>query len=166
MKNNLASKRCLLTPVAKTDFASFKELRTNPQIRQYLGGPVPLDSLGSWFFQVLNPEEEVHIWAVREKSSEQFVGLLTLDPHHRQEDMQISYEFLPAFWGQGYASETIQVILQYIFEDLDWPKIVAETQTANMASVRLLERLGFVRKETLYRFGAEQSIYLLEAHKK
>lgn len=38
-------------------------------------------------------------------------------------------------------------------------KIVAETQSANKASCRLLKRIGMDLEETVERFGAEQSIF-------
>jgi len=42
-------------------------------------------------------------------------------------------------------------------------RVVAETQAANAASVRLLERPGFRLFRQVTRFGAKQSIYLAES---
>jgi len=39
---------------------------------------------------------------------------------------------------------------------------VAETQSANKASCKLLEKLGMNLKQIVQRFGAEQSIYCIE----
>lgn len=61
-------------------------------------------------------------------------------------------------------------IIDYIFrvllfsncsKELKLPGLIAETQTANQASCRLLEKVGKKRVKTLSRFGAEQVIYCL-----
>ena len=44
--------------------------------------------------------------------------------------------------------------------------IVAETQSANTRSRTLLEKMGFVLKEELERFGARQCVYELKIHHK
>ncbi len=41
-------------------------------------------------------------------------------------------------------------------------RLVAETRVANVASCRLLERLGMTRVRTLQRFGVEQTLYVIE----
>jgi ribosomal-protein-alanine N-acetyltransferase len=73
--------------------------------------------------------------------------------------MEVSYQLLPQWWRQGYATEVVQKIIQHAFADLALTKVVAETQTANIASCRLLEKVGMLREETLERFGAEQGIF-------
>jgi ribosomal-protein-alanine N-acetyltransferase len=55
-----------------------------------------------------------------------------------------------------------QVIIPYALNDLSLTKIVAETQTANTASCRLLEKVVMKKEQILFRFGAEQAIYSLQ----
>ena len=55
---------------------------------------------------------------VKEKRTKDIIGLVTLKRHHDQEDMEISYQLLPRWWGTGYATEVIQVIIQYAFDRL------------------------------------------------
>ena len=43
--------------------------------------------------------------------------------------------------------------------------IVAETQSANTRSRTLLEKMGFVLKEELERFGARQCVYELRQYR-
>jgi ribosomal-protein-alanine N-acetyltransferase len=54
-----------------------------------------------------------------------------------------------AAWGQGYATEAAGALLQWAFDRLDLNRVQAETDTRNLASARVLEKLGFVREGTL-----------------
>ena len=52
-------------------------------------------------------------------------------------------------WGQGYATEAAGAVLQWAFDTLDLNRIQAEADTRNVASARVLEKLGFEREGTL-----------------
>ncbi|MDQ8739464.1 GNAT family N-acetyltransferase [Paenibacillus sp. LHD-38] len=78
--------------------------------------------------------------------------------------MEVSYEFLPYSWGKGYAEEVIRWLLQFAFKELKQSKIIAETQTANVTSCRLLEKAGMKAEQTLSRYGAEQMIYSISSY--
>jgi [ribosomal protein S5]-alanine N-acetyltransferase len=54
-----------------------------------------------------------------------------------------------AAWGHGYATEAAGAVLQWAFDTLDLNRVQAETDTRNVASARVLEKLGFVREGTL-----------------
>lgn len=71
----------------------------------------------------------------------------------------MSYEFRPAAWGHGFAKEATTCVVKHALSDLGLPRILAETQAANIASCRLLQKMGFAEKQRLDRFGAEQVIF-------
>ncbi|HEX3004917.1 MAG TPA: GNAT family protein, partial [Angustibacter sp.] len=48
-----------------------------------------------------------------------------------------------------YATEAALALLAWAFETLDLNRVQAETDTRNLASARVLEKLGFVREGTL-----------------
>jgi RimJ/RimL family protein N-acetyltransferase len=52
-------------------------------------------------------------------------------------------------WGHGYATEGARALLGWAFDTLDLNRVQAETDTRNVASARVLEKLGFVREGTL-----------------
>jgi ribosomal-protein-alanine N-acetyltransferase len=53
------------------------------------------------------------------------------------------------YWGQGYLSEAIRVLLDYAFTELNLNRLEAEVHTDNTVSVRVLERLGFRREDRM-----------------
>jgi len=52
-------------------------------------------------------------------------------------------------WGQGFATEAADALLQWAFDTLDLNRVQSEADTRNTASVRVLEKLGFVREGML-----------------
>lgn len=85
--------------------------------------------------------------------------MISLGKHHDDLDQELSYQLLPKFWGMGLAFETLTAILDFTSESLEYKTIIAETQAANDASRRLLEKLGMSIDKTISRFGEEQIIY-------
>ncbi len=63
--------------------------------------------------------------------------------------------------GYGYATQALEFVLNYSFNELNLKKVIAETQTQNKASIKLLERVGMVFEKSVERFGSNQSIFLL-----
>ena len=61
----------------------------------------------------------------------------------------MGYCFAEASWGQGYATEAARALLDWAFGTFDLNRVQAETDTRNLASARVLEKLGFVREGTL-----------------
>lgn len=153
------SERCLITIFQKSDNVNVKKLYMNSEVRKYLGGVREENSIKAGLEEILHPAADSYYWVVREKHSNDFIGLVSLDPHHDGECLEVSYQFLPKWWGKGFAKEVVQVIIDYALYELHLPKVVAETQTANTASCRLLEKLGMEMERTVSRFGAEQAIY-------
>jgi RimJ/RimL family protein N-acetyltransferase len=63
--------------------------------------------------------------------------------------------FLPASWGNGYATEAVTAVLDWAETHLPSEPIVLCTQSAHEASVRLATRL-VPEVERFVEFGAEQ----------
>ena len=61
------------------------------------------------------------------------------------EALEIGYVFNKQFWGQGYAKESCNALMQKAFSE-GIHRIYAECDPCNIASWRLLESLGFIRE--------------------
>ncbi|MFD0148186.1 GNAT family N-acetyltransferase [Streptomyces sp. NPDC055721] len=74
-------------------------------------------------------------------------GLTGWDPDFRS--ASLGYCLDDAMWGHGYATEAAHAVLEWAFDTLDLNRVQAETDTRNVASARVLEKIGFVREGTL-----------------
>ncbi|WP_339229309.1 GNAT family N-acetyltransferase [Oceanobacillus sp. FSL K6-2867] len=156
------TERCYINLFRKNDFADVKKIFLNEDVRRYLGGIRDEESTSAILTSMLNSSDEAFYWVIREKQSNNFIGLVSLDPHHNSIFLELSYQLLPNWWGNGYATETARTIIHFSLYELKLKKIVAETQSANISSCSLLERLGMQLEYKIIRFGAEQAIYSIK----
>lgn len=86
-------------------------------------------------------------WAMRQRKAGVYVGLLqaTIFP---DATAHLAYIVFPPFWKQGYAREGCQRVLDLLVEDYQVQLIAAEIDTRNVASLTLIESLGFQRVAT------------------
>jgi RimJ/RimL family protein N-acetyltransferase len=120
----------------------------------------------------------IGLWAVEVIGGAAFIGFVGLLP------VPFEAAFTPAVevgwrldrdhWGRGYAPEAAAEAVHHGFEDLDLAEIVSFTTPANMASRRVMEKLGMshdpaddfdhprltpghpMRRHVLHRLTAEQ----------
>ena len=89
-----------------------------------------------------------------------FLGIVTVSPYHHSEDLELSYMFLPEFWGRGYAAESLQLALDRCRDEWNIHTLISETPSKNLRSCHLLERLGYTLDRQEDRFDETQSIYI------
>ena len=65
---------------------------------------------------------------------------------------EIGYILFPDGRGQGYATRTVRLVADWVLGDLGLGRLQARTSPGNVASERVLERVGFQR-EGLARSG-------------
>ena len=59
---------------------------------------------------------------------------------------RIGFTLAAKYWRNGYISEVIPYLLEYLFEDMDIHRVAADCDVENIASFRTLEKLGFRRE--------------------
>lgn len=70
-----------------------------------------------------------------------------LDPDNRSANL--GYVLTERAWGQGYAREAARGLLEWAFEATSLNRVSAQTDTRNLASARVLEKVGFLLEGTL-----------------
>ena len=154
----LETQRCRLTRFRASDIENTLPLLTNADVRRYLGGALSEDEARKRLESWANGDDIRY--TIRLTDGE-FLGVVTITPHHDTDNTEVSYMLMPEHWGKGYATETVTAIVYYCRDTLGLKQIVSETQSANERSCRLLERLGFTLCGEAMRFGAKQCIYKL-----
>ncbi len=66
-----------------------------------------------------------------------------LGPPSEEGDAEIGFSIMPAWRGQGYATELVGMLLTWAFDDPRVRRILAHTTPQNAASCRVLEKSGF-----------------------
>lgn len=82
------------------------------------------------------------LWLVELRTDATPIGICGLIRRDTLPDVDIGFAFLPAFRGQGYASEAGRATLAYGRAKLGLKRILAVTMPANEGSIRTLVNLG------------------------
>jgi [ribosomal protein S5]-alanine N-acetyltransferase len=87
----------------------------------------------------------VHKWMAYLRSTGALVGRGGLSRVHLlgQERLEIGWALLRPFWGQGYATEMGRAGVAFAFEELGADEVISFTETRNVRSRAVMERLGF-----------------------
>jgi RimJ/RimL family protein N-acetyltransferase len=139
------------------DRAALIELLASPEVGTYVGGPRPRDELERATPGA--PERRPGHFVVDLDGA--MIGIVTLDRatgHIRPAagEAELGYMFLPEAWGCGYAAEACAAALDWFAAALPGEPVVLATQTANVRSMRLAAKLGFIEVERFEDYGAEQ----------
>lgn len=102
------------------------------------------------------------LYRVNRRSDGRAIGICGLLKRDSLPDIDLGYAFLPEFRGQGYALEAARACLGEARDRLGAKRVLAITTPSNVASARVLERLGMRldRREALG--GDPLDIYAIE----
>lgn len=163
---SIETDRCILQLLGFDDVEEAVELFTDSDTRKYLGGAISKEEAIMKLNRCIEAKKRLFFWSsyycVRLKDTGKFIGIISITPHHSRLFKELSYQFLPTFWGNGYAYETIKAVIQHCKNNYKLRHLISETQTANVKSCKLLEKVGCKLKKKLERFGCEQSVYILK----
>lgn len=76
---------------------------------------------------------------------------------------EIGYWLGEAFWGRGIITSAVRAMTAYGFETLGLTRIFAVPFASNSASVRVLEKCGYVREGTMRRSAVKEGVVLDQA---
>jgi RimJ/RimL family protein N-acetyltransferase len=63
--------------------------------------------------------------------------------------LEIGYALLPSERGKGYGTEALEMMVDYLFLARDTVRIQVQTDPRNVASQRIIEKVGFKKEGTL-----------------
>ncbi|MEV7796420.1 GNAT family N-acetyltransferase [Streptomyces sp. NPDC087512] len=153
----IRTERLVLREPEARDRAAAVELLASPEVGAYLGGARPRDELERAMPGA--PGRRPGLFVVDLDGA--MIGQITLTKgtgHLRQAAgrAELGYLFLPRAWGHGYAAEACGAALDWFARALPGERVVLATQTANVRSMRLAAKLGFLEVERFEAYGAEQ----------
>jgi [ribosomal protein S5]-alanine N-acetyltransferase len=114
----------------------------------------PRAELERSFRESVAPPKAMGLLATVFKPDGQYIGRCGLYPKHDDEGKVVAGEAVLAFylarpyWGRGLATEAGRIFIQHGFGTLGLSRIVAGAAVANLASNRVIQKLGFVHVES------------------
>ncbi len=168
----IVGERVVLRKAVARDLQALVELRTDPEVRRYLGGPRPADiqaALASASAQTAG----FGSYVIADADTDDPAGVIELDHrnpdrpghvHRRGSELELSYLLRRTYWRRGLATEASRMLLGAAARS--WPDqpVVIVTQTRNHAALGVARRLGFEAVTTFSEFGAEQWLGTVMLH--
>lgn len=147
----LETERLVLRQMTATDTPTVRFLRSDPEVMRYIDRPraKTLEEAAAWMEKVeaLRKNNEGIVWAISRKGSPQLIGkVLFWSFKLEYARAELGYVLHPDHHGKGYMGEAVSAVIQYGFDNLGLNSIEAQVQPGNMASEKLLEKLGFVNE--------------------
>ncbi|MEO8067847.1 MAG: GNAT family N-acetyltransferase [Flavobacteriales bacterium] len=147
----LPTERLVLRALRAEDAAAMFAMRSDPIVMELVRRPLAttIDDAHALIAKIqgIQAANEGAQWAITLRGNDTFIGLIGLwriiKEHHRAE---LGYTLARAHWGKGIMSEAIQPVLDHGFKVFGCHSVEAITDPRNAASIRVLEKNGFVRE--------------------
>lgn len=81
-------------------------------------------------------------WRATRRDNGDFVGWFALKYIPGTAEVEVGYRLRYGAWGSGFATEGGRELVRYGFDDLGLHRIIGVTHPANVASQRVLEKIG------------------------
>lgn len=151
----LYSERLRLRSLQAFDWPHFYTLNSDPEINRYVRLPESEAQIRSKFEQRSTEDwaYESGNWltlVIETCDTHEFVGLTGLYCQSVEEQRaEVGYLLASSAHGKGYASESLQAVIDWACLCFGVHKFVGHCTCDNLASARVLEKCGFVREGLL-----------------
>jgi len=88
-------------------------------------------------------------WGISLKERKGIIGTAGFNNFQKNHRANLGYDIHPDYWNKGYITEALTAILFFGFDELGINRIEAEVMEGNIASEKVLEKLGFTKEGVL-----------------
>jgi RimJ/RimL family protein N-acetyltransferase len=145
----LTTSRLRLVPVAEQDVDQLHKLWTDPFVRRYLwddrviararAREVVLDAIAS------ARERGLPMWIVQAHGADELIGFCGFRVIPGTGEVELLYALRQEHTGKGLATEAARTAIEWLFAAHPLARVIAGTDPPNLASFRVMERLGMRR---------------------
>jgi len=153
MDIKLKTERLFISPISLLDVEKIHELHSLPETDKFntLGVPESIHQteklVKDWVKKNNSQENTSLTLKIELLESKTFMGLIALNlgPSHFK-TAEVWYKIHSHFWNKGYATESLQKVLEFGFHRLKLHRIEAGCAVKNLGSIRVLEKAGMIRE--------------------
>ena len=167
----IETQRLLLRPEVVADCEDIYRISTDPEVMRHIGdGSVLSLSLEAFRERltvlIMRRKNNAYgLAAVTLKDSGQYIGACWLKQDDFLEAVELGYRYDRAVWGKGYATEAGAAVLQAGFGVPQLETVRACAHPANIASIRVLEKLGFQQVSAKHHPHAGVEVPVFQIHR-
>ncbi len=147
----LEADRVRLRQLGHADLADLHAVFSDAVAMRYWSHPpfVELDESIAYLAKIDSYRERGDLlqWGIEHIAERRIIGTTTLFAiYPEQNRAELGYILGSAYWGRGYANAALHALLTHAREGMGLRRLEADVDPRNTASLRCIERLGFVRE--------------------
>ncbi len=171
MESSIETVRFILREITHADVDGFFELDVDPEVHRYVGNkPVTSKQQIVDVINLLRQQYKDHgigRWAIIDKKTNEFIGwsglkFMTEMTNNHRYYYDLGYRLRRKYWGLGIATETSLRFLEYAFEKLNANEVYAMANIDNIASNKVLKKVGLTFIETFDVEGVLHNWYKID----
>jgi ribosomal-protein-alanine N-acetyltransferase len=145
------------------DSEAFFEYYTDPEVAKYILATNPktlTEASGEvQYCHNLFYKRQGIYWTIARKSDDRMIGAVGLYINANHFRGELCYDLSRNYWRRGIMTQALKKIIEFSFETIGLQRIEALTTESNIASITILEKLGFIREGILknYRYFQHKS---------
>lgn len=154
----LATARLRLRLPTVADGEIFGVITEDDQVQRYITGAAqPPHVKYEWIGRFVRCWRELGFerWLVESRDDGHFIGYGGLHYLDGGPEIEVGYGLVPSEWGKGYATEVAGAAVGWGFEVLGLDRIVAVAYPDNLASQRVMEKVGMTYVGNGHWYGHE-----------
>ena len=155
-KIEIVTERIKLRLIALSDLDAIHNLHSLPETDAFNALEIPNNIEETktvtkpWVLENKLNEIKNHTFAIDNKSNGIFMGLFGLKLGNKKyKRAEVWYKLHLDYWTKGYATESLQAIMNFGFDTLKLQRIEAGCAVNNKGSSKVLEKSGMVREGRL-----------------
>jgi ribosomal-protein-alanine N-acetyltransferase len=164
------TERLIIRPTSVEDAELVYELMNSPKFIQYVGDrKISSPEVAKTYIEekMLPQLKELGYssYTIIRKSDKNKIGTCGLYNRDGVDGIDIGFGLLPAYEGLGYAYESASRLKIAAFEEFDIKALKAITSIDNLASQRLLEKLGLAKAGITQLPGEKEALLLYQVNR-
>lgn len=88
-------------------------------------------------------------WGIVLKDTNEMIGIISADTSYKYSTIEIGYSISSKYWNNGYTTEAIKEIINYLFKECNYKIIEAIIPSDNIASIKVAEKCDMKLEATL-----------------
>jgi RimJ/RimL family protein N-acetyltransferase len=167
MRDRIATGRLILRPFEMSDAEAAFGWFGNPVVMRFtpMGPDKRIEETKAKlrFFMEHQKAHGFSKWLISDRTSGIAIGdsgLLVLEECGWTD---LGFRFAQSYWGKGLATEVATAWVQAAFDEFGLSRLGAFVHPENVASIRVLEKVGFKRERRGMVFGMDSIVFSLEA---
>ncbi len=147
------SDRLTLCLIEFKDLDDIHELHSLPETDEFNTLGIPLSKLETekiiepWIADNKASDIVNYTFAIKQSSDDKFTGLIALKRGNKKyKKAEVWYKLNSKYWNKGFGTEALSKILDFGFNELELHRIEAGCAVENIASIKLLEKVGMTQE--------------------